>query len=59
MDGNHDNLNEGNYGILTREVNEDDDVDVPMLSMDQPTQYAGKFLVYCKIFRILLCSFGF
>lgn len=40
MDGNHDNLNEGNYGILTREVNEDDDVDVPMLSMDQPTQYA-------------------
>ena len=38
MDGNHSNLN---YGILTREVT-DDDVDVPMLSMEQQTQYLGR-----------------
>ena len=37
MDGNHGNLN---HGILTREVTEDD-IDVPMLSMEQRAQYLG------------------
>ena len=40
MDGDRSNLN---HGILTREVT-DDDIDVPMLSMEPPTQYVGMYI---------------